>query len=281
LTTPLFEHMAEVGTELRAARHLLLGLDFDGTLAPIVENPADASLPEDTRSTLEDLALRPDITLAVVSGRGLPDLASRIGLDVILAGNHGFEISGAGFNFRHPLAEDRRTVLHQICAGISRKSETITGVLIEDKGLTASVHYRGVDESCRERLFPVVRAAVEPAQKLFEIRQGKEVLEIVPRIAWNKGSAVQWILDQVQRKMNTRAVSVCYIGDDATDENVFRAIDGVTICVGDGDATSARFVVRDELEAANFLRWLSSGFSAQYLTPARDSPGSTPRSASR
>ena len=273
--------MAEVGVELRAARHLLLGLDFDGTLAPIVPNPADASMPEDTRSTLKELASRPDITLAVVSGRGLPDLASRIGLDVILAGNHGFEISGAGFHFRHPLAENRQTVLHGICAEISRKSETIAGVLIEDKGLTASVHYRGLDESGRERLFPIVRAAVEPAQKLFEIRQGKEVLEIVPRITWNKGFAVQWILDQVQRKMNTTAVSVCYLGDDATDENVFRAVDGVTICVGDHGATSARFVVRDELEAANFLRWLSSGFSAQYLTPARDSPGSTLRSASR
>jgi trehalose 6-phosphate phosphatase len=283
LTAPLFEHIAEVGVELRAAPHLLLGLDFDGTLAPIVPRPEDAWMPEDTRSTLEALASRPDITIAVVSGRAMPDLVSRVGLNVILAANHGLEIFGGGLNFRYQPAENGQNTLHRICRAISRKSAKIPGVLIEDKGLTASVHFRGLGEPGRNELLLIVRTAVEPVQDRFEARRGKEVLEIVPRVSWNKGSAVLWILDQVQRKMKTSSVSVCYIGDDATDEDVFRSIDGVTICVDGHGPTSARFGVRDAVEAANFLRWLlSTPFTARHLNQAEDSPpGSTQPSANR
>src|SRR5580658_1893191 len=85
LTRPLFEHLAEVAGEIGAARHLLLGLDFDGTLAPIVSHPEGAVMPEPTRSILRRLAARPDMTVAIVSGRAMPDLARRMDLDVILA----------------------------------------------------------------------------------------------------------------------------------------------------------------------------------------------------
>lgn len=274
--------MAEVGAELRAAPHLLLGLDFDGTLAPIVPRPENARMPDDTRSTLEALTPRPDITIAVVSGRGMPDLVSRVDLNIILAANHGLEIAGGGLNFRYPPAENRQKLLHRICRAIARQSEKIPGVLIEDKDLTASVHFRGVSESGRNELFPIVRAALETVQDRFDARRGKEVIEIVPRVSWNKGSAVLWILEQLRSRLEIRAVSVCYIGDDATDEDVFRAIDGVTICVGDYAPTSARFGVRDAVEAANFLRWLSSTpFSTRSLKPTQNSSDSTQPSGYR
>jgi trehalose 6-phosphate phosphatase len=95
---------------LRQARDdaggLLVGLDFDGTLAPIVPIPDDAQMPEHTRSIIERLASRSDTRVAIVSGRGLADLRSRVPLaNVYFAGNHGLEIEGPDVTRMHPDAQ--------------------------------------------------------------------------------------------------------------------------------------------------------------------------------
>ena len=75
---------------------MLIAADFDGTLAPIASSPAAAQMSPGARQVLAGLAAHPDVTLAVLSGRGLRDLGRKVSLPVILAGNHGLEIGGPG-----------------------------------------------------------------------------------------------------------------------------------------------------------------------------------------
>lgn len=256
----LFEHLEEVREEIRRARHLLLGLDFDGTLAPIVPHPSEAQMPEETHSVLRLLASEPDTTVAIVSGRALSDLVPRTGVDAIFAGNHGLEISGRGFEFRHAKAAGLQNTLHQICVHIGEQLAEIPGSLVEDKGLTATVHLRNVPESARAGIGSIVECATRSHLKNFELRPGKMTIEILPRVSWNKGAGMLWLRDQLKKKLarkeKTGGLSVCYIGDDVTDEDVFRATDGITVHVGSDRPTAARFTVGDPDGVAAFLQWL-------------------------
>lgn len=270
MTGPIFDHLAEVAGEILAASHLFLGLDFDGTLAPIVSNPLDALMPEDTLSILRCLASHPDLTVAIVSGRALPDLTARVDLDVIFAGNHGLEIRGRGLNFCHPGAENRRSILHRTCDRIRLELAAVPGVLVEDKGLTGSVHFRNVEFCRRDQVITAVRRLADGEPGGLEVRKGNQVLEILPLANWNKGSAVKWILDQLPHETAT----LCYLGDDVTDEDVFGALHGITIRVGECAPSAARFWVHDTVGAAQFLRWLASvPLNARHLRQARDPAG--------
>jgi trehalose 6-phosphate phosphatase len=258
----VFGRFPDIAREIHAAPNFLLCLDFDGTLAPIVPDPGDAQMPDETRGVLEALAARRGVTLAVVSGRSLADLQSRVGLDVILAGNHGLEIAAKGSELRNPNAAKWQSLLHQICADLARRIGAIPGALIEDKGLTASVHYRNVARADFARLAEMVCAAVEPASSHFFLRRGKKVFEILPRVRWHKGTAVRWIRERLRTRV-TGDISVAYIGDDITDEFAFRELSsGITIRVGKETSTAARFCVRDTGEVLKFLKWLASDTAA-------------------
>lgn len=258
MSAPLFDHLEEIRNEISTARHFALFLDYDGTLAPIVAHPGDAKIPPATRRVLESIVRRPDFTVSVISGRALDDLRARVGLDVILAGNHGLEISGGGLEFREPQAQERRSVTHEICEEVRERSRQIEGVEIEDKGLTGSVHFRRMAAADVPRLASLVRAAVSPVGNQFVIRQGNKVFEIVPCVRWNKGLAVRWILERL-RECPDGKISKCYIGDDVTDEDAFRELNGgITIQVAAKTPTAARFRAKNTAETRDFLEWLES-----------------------
>lgn len=257
MTEPLFDHLPEVAGEIGGASHFLLCLDFDGTLAPIVRCPADSRMPAGTRAILERLVSQPGITVAIVSGRACEDLRSRIGLDVILAGNHGLEIMSGNVHWRHHAAVKSQPALHEMCVELSSLAAEIPGVLVEDKGLTATLHYRNATGVIVPRISEIVNAVVAPHKDLFLLRRGKKVFEVLPRVPWDKGSAVLCILEQL-RAAEGPSISVCYIGDDATDESAFRKLTGaITVRVGKSSRTAARFRVGGATEVAEFLGRLS------------------------
>ncbi|HTA43073.1 MAG TPA: trehalose-phosphatase [Bryobacteraceae bacterium] len=260
MTEPLISNLPTLASEIGRAAHLFLGVDFDGTLAPIVSNPADARVPDETRVVLEELAARRNFTIAVVSGRGLADLCSRVGSCFILAGNHGLEIMDEGFHWCHPDALKCQPLLRAICEKLRVEIGGITGALIEDKGLTASVHYRNVAPDEIPRLTETVKSAVAPHVDRFLTRRGKKVTEILPRVPWHKGSAIHWMLDRLGNTVSGET-AVCYIGDDATDECAFRYLPAaITVRVGTSNPTSARFQVRDTGQVYEFLNWLRISF---------------------
>ncbi|HYH80901.1 MAG TPA: trehalose-phosphatase, partial [Longimicrobium sp.] len=127
----------------RRTGRLVLLLDFDGTLAPIVDLPSLAAMPDATRRALERLMALPGVEVAVVSGRGLADVRERAGIPgIAYAGNHGMEIHAGGVDRVHAEAAAARPVLERAARELADAVAPIPGAFVEDKQLTLSVHFR-------------------------------------------------------------------------------------------------------------------------------------------
>lgn len=251
---PLLEHLPEIASALRAAPEILLFLDFDGTLSPIVENPRRADLPAGTREALVRLASNPRFLVAIISGRALADLRTRVGLkNLIYAGNHGLEIKGPGIEFIEPVAAERLKALGELSRHLRARLHNIRGVEVENKVLSASVHFRRAPSNRLPEIRQVVDDAVVFDDNPFEITEGRKVLEIRPRVGWNKGMAVRWI----QKASGHPNALPLYIGDDSTDEDAFLALPkGITISVGEARETSAQYFLERQESVPEFLLWL-------------------------
>jgi trehalose 6-phosphate phosphatase len=254
MTEPLFEHLPEIASRVESAGNLLIFLDFDGTLAPVVNDPTLASMPPETQRALTSLAGLEKVSLAIISGRALADLETRIGLpNLIYAGNHGLEISGPGMYYLQPGAAKLVQTLSELSASLQQRLNHIPGVNVENKGLSASVHYRLAPTGKLREIYKIANSAVNSSAGLFQMSPGSQVYEIRPRVRWNKGKAVSWIRE-AWAKRNALAM---YVGDDVTDEDAFLALsEGITISVGSARQTSARYYLQDQGSLQAFLGWL-------------------------
>lgn len=215
----------------RKTGKLVLLLDFDGTLAPIVPRPEDAALPDATAAALRDLRAIPSLEMAVVSGRAVADARDRVGIpDIAYAGNHGMEIEAPGLVRIHEEAAASRPRLESAAAELAHQIRGIPGVLVEDKELTLSVHYRRV---APERVEEVRRAvfAVAGAHEGLRVTEGKMILEVRPRVDWHKGRAVEFLLGELRPPPGA---PVIYLGDDRTDEDAFRVLRAQQPVAGEG-----------------------------------------------
>jgi len=192
-------------------------LDVDGTLAPIVERPEDAAVPEETRAVLRELVGRYALVAAVTGRPGAlgRDLVGVEGVEVV--GSHGLELDEGADEWRARLQEFRRTVDWPV----------------EDKGLGLSYHYRTHQDPAQ------ARAELEQIAELarsagLRARFGRMVLELLPPLDANKGTAVRALLE---RQHLTRAL---FAGDDTTDLDAFGALDelevGVKVAVASDEA---------------------------------------------
>src|SRR5260370_22862383 len=166
----LWEHIEEIDFRLRHAAAVRLFLDFDGTLSAIVDRPSRAELPADTRRMLEALALDARVSIAIVSGRALNDVWTRVGLPgLIYAGNHGLEIMGPGFEFIEPAAAKCKETLHGLARSIRARLEDVPGIEVEDKGLTASIHFRRCARIDLDRIRTTAESAVATYEGIFRL----------------------------------------------------------------------------------------------------------------
>jgi trehalose-phosphatase len=230
---------------LAGAGRLLLLADFDGTLAPITANPADALLPEGVRDDLQALARSPRVHLGVISGRDVADLRERIGVDdMIYAGCYGLDIEGPDMDFRHPEAEAQREALDAIGRRLCAEGPRVPGMHVEPKRFGVAVHYRHVAPEDVRRVEIEVARAIRRDSSRLKIFHGAKVIEIQPHVGWTKGDGVLWIREAVRRAAGDRLM-VLYMGDDWTDEYAFEALVGqaITIRVGK-DAPVSRAVYR-------------------------------------
>jgi trehalose 6-phosphate phosphatase len=251
----ILDNLEPILSRVRSVRRLLLALDFDGTLAPIADRPENAALPGTTAALLARIGAAGHVTLAIVSGRSIADLKRRVALDCIYVGNHGLEIEGGGLSFRHPGAEARQPLLDAACADLDAAIDGTPGAFVERKGLSATVHVRLVAARSREIVRGAVQTAMRPYTECLDIVPALEAWEIRPRVAWNKGSALELILESIGG--DCRLV-IC-AGDDLTDEHMFRAApDGISIHVGNGIESAAGFAAAGPAELAAFLAHLVS-----------------------
>lgn len=215
------ERLPELSALRRRAGRMLVALDFDGTLSPIVPRPGDAALLEEVVAPLRRLAGREDTVVAIVSGRGLGDVRARVRLDgLYYAGNHGFEIEGPGVDRVHESARAARPELEAAASALAAALAGEPGVEVEDKRWTLTVHYRRAE---RDGADARVRAAVERHGRRpgLRVTEGKKVFEIRPDVEWDKGAATRFLLDTLGGAGPLPAI---FIGDDRTDEDAFAVV---------------------------------------------------------
>jgi len=248
--------MAEVECRIRSARPISLFLDFDGTLVPICRNPSAPRLDRETTAALERLAGRDFLVTTLISGRAIEDLYTRTRLEgLIYAGNHGLEIFGRMLSFVEPEAAARRNVLERLCQELAAALGQVPGAILERKGLTASIHYRLAAEADRAFIQQTVYAATARRGHLFRVSPGRKVLDIMPRTAWHKGAAVQWI----NQRLRVPDASTVYLGDDSSDEDAFSVLpDAVTVKVGAVPLTCARYQLPDTAAVRELVEWLAA-----------------------
>jgi trehalose 6-phosphate phosphatase len=224
---------------LAAKRGILLVLDFDGTLSDMVDHPRRAFLREETRRCLKRLSRMDGVTAAVLSGRSLADIRKRVRISgLYYGGNHGLELRGPGLTFVHPGARAVRSGLRDLIREARRELAGVPGARVEDKGLSASLHYRQVPPARRalfRRRLKALRGTFRNAPVSW--RRGREVWEILPRVDWDKGRAAAYL-----RRLLGRPWPIA-VGDDRTDEDMFTTFDGdgLTVRVGPAGRSSARF----------------------------------------
>ena len=235
-------------TALTAFPRLLVAVDFDGTLAPLVSDPAAARPYPGTAQALRDLAARPATAVAVISGRALGDLAALTGLDapVHLVGSHGAEFD-AGFA---QLLDDGARELHaRLLTTLKSIVDDIAGVGLEVKPASVAVHVRNAAVDVAEQVLREVREG--PAGWAgVHVTEGKSVIELAV-LDTDKGAALELLRER------TEADAAVFFGDDVTDEKAFRRLrpGDVGVKVGEGESNAAFRVAEpaDVLAALKFL----------------------------
>lgn len=255
-----------VVARIKRAEHVLLLIDYDGTLTPIVGRPELAKLSLQVKECLQNLIENPSLTLGVISGRALEDLRKRVNIKgIIYAGNHGLEIEGPDITYVNPVAKKTQPVICSLCQDISRELADIRGAIIEDKGLTLSLHYRLVDEAQLEELNRIFCNIIKPRATSGKIKvsEGKRVYEVKPAVDWDKGKAIAFIAQNLKWK---REPLMVFFGDDVTDYDGFRTVDdngGISIYVGGEDTEPvAQYFLDSPEEVYQFLRILSETFKS-------------------
>lgn len=249
--------LAEVWlTRVRAAPDVAGILsDFDGTLSPIVDDPAAARPIDGAAEVLADLARRYR-RVAVISGRPVSFLVPLLPRTVTISGLYGLEVVKRGRRRDHPLAGAWREVIDDVVShSIAHGPE---GMLVESKGLSLTLHYR-----TRPELEPDVRrwAERQAARSGLVRRPARMSYELHPPINADKGTAV--------RELSQELGAVCYLGDDLGDLQAFGALDQLTergvgvlrVAVASGEAPAelvdrADVVVDGPPGALHFLRGL-------------------------
>jgi trehalose 6-phosphate phosphatase len=227
-----------------ALSNLLVGFDYDGTLAPIVASPQRARMRAITRRLLIRVAER--YPCIIISGRARDDLMQRLGdVPVVhVSGNHGLE----------PWAEHVRyaTRVREWVQLLAPRLAACQGVTIEDKTYSLSLHYRAARD--KRRAVGEIDAALRLLRRARRIA-GKLVVNVVPAEAPGKGDA----LERARRLLQCDAT--LYVGDDDTDEEAFRARRSahfVSVRVGPTNRTQAGYLLKDQRHIDRLLRQLAA-----------------------
>ncbi|MFH1645323.1 MAG: trehalose-phosphatase [Candidatus Omnitrophota bacterium] len=253
----LKKQLAYILQKIQSAEKVFLFLDYDGTLTPIVKSPKDACLDKATKKLLSALSKFNKYKIAVISGRMLKDIKSRVGIKgIYYAGNHGLEIDIGKSSLGDIVSPEISQSIKIIKKELLKNLESIKGFLIEDKGIVLALHYRNVADKDVQILKNIFKDVVNPyvLDGVLKLGEGKKVLEIRPDLDWDKGKCCFYILKQLNLCSNK--VLIIYIGDDLTDEDAFRVLQsrGITIFVkGEKKSSSAEYYVNSVEEVVVFL----------------------------
>lgn len=242
---------------------LLIASDYDGTLAPIVDEPGSARPHREAVVALRSLAGLAQTHVAVISGRALRELARLTGLpeDVHLVGSHGSEYD---LDFSSSLSPEVAALRDRIRAELADAAASAVGMTIEEKPASVALHYRQASSDDARRVLDEVLAGPAAIEGVVT-KHGKKVLELGV-VSTNKGDA----LENIRRRVGASAV--IFLGDDVTDEDAFATLTGpdIAVKVGEGE-TSATFRVSGPEDVARLLARLSE-LRSKWLEDASAEP---------
>ncbi|KAJ8471211.1 hypothetical protein OPV22_025554 [Ensete ventricosum] len=254
--------------ELMAAskgKQIVMFLDYDGTLSPIVDDPDRAYMSDEMREAVRDAASL--FPTAIVSGRCREKVSSFVKLsELYYAGSHGMDIKGPNDGPKHTKAKAKAVLFQpaseflpmvdEVYKSLVESTKSIPGSRVENNKFCISVHFRCVDEKKWSLLAERVRTVLKDYPKL-RLTHGRKVLEIRPTIKWDKGKALEFLLQSLGFD-DCNDVLPLYIGDDRTDEDAFKVLrdrgQGYGILVSKiAKETSASFSLREPAEVLEFL----------------------------
>ncbi|KAL2550136.1 Trehalose-phosphate phosphatase A [Forsythia ovata] len=265
-----FEQIENVARGKRIA----LFLDYDGTLSPIVDNPDHAFMSNAMRAAVRNAAKY--FPTAIISGRSRDKVYEFVGLtELYYAGSHGMDImgpvrsisndyvncirssdkQGKGVNLFQP-ASEFLPMIDEVFRSLVETMKGVAGAEVENNKFCVSVHYRNVDE----KSWTVVGQYVEEILKNYprlRLTHGRKVLEIRPVLDWDKGKAVEFLLESLGL-VDCDDVLPIYVGDDRTDEDAFKVLRegnrGYGILVSSiPKESNAFYSLRDPSEVMEFL----------------------------
>ncbi|XP_054807086.1 probable trehalose-phosphate phosphatase J isoform X2 [Prosopis cineraria] len=248
-------------------KQIVVFLDYDGTLSPIIEDPDRAFMSDAMRKTVRNLARC--FPTAIVSGRCRDKVYNFVRLaELYYAGSHGMDIKGPTKISKYN--RDSKAILFQpaceflpminkVYQLLLEKTSSIAGAKVENNKFCVSVHFRCVEEKKWSQLANQVRSVLKEYPKL-RLTQGRKVLEIRPPIKWDKGEALEFLLESLGFA-NCTDVFPVYIGDDRSDEDAFKKLRargqgyGILVSKFPKD-TSASFSLQEPDEVMEFLQRL-------------------------
>lgn len=258
----LFSHLDKIKKLVRG-KLIFIFLDYDGTLTPIVKSPDAAKLSGQTKKLLRKLSKNKICKVAIISGRQLTDIKSKVGLNgIIYSGNHGFEVSGPKIKFKVAIPGEYNRVLKKIKNQLKSKLSSIKGIFLEDKRFCVAFHYRLVDKNKIPLVESLFRKVTRPylLKKRIKIKAGKMVFDIEPAVARDKGRVVLELIGRQKALSDRKGIFPVYIGDDTTDEDAFRVLknNGLAVFVGKPKRSHAGYYLKNTKEVFKLLKTIQA-----------------------
>jgi trehalose 6-phosphate synthase/phosphatase len=240
------------------SERLLVALDFDGTLAPLVDRPEDARATVRARAAIERLATSDDTRVAIVSGRALESLNQVASPPdhTLLSGSHGVELQLDAGVATIDLRDAELAKLDRLSTIVEEVATGAEGAWIERKPAGLALHTRRLDSSAGTALQHAARERVDAELIGITVRTGKAVLEFAVRSS-DKGESL------TRLRQHVGATATIYVGDDITDEDAFATLDAddVGVKVGQGKSV-ATYRVRSPEDVAELLERLADARDA-------------------
>ena len=261
----LSPELRQAARRIAQTEHLLVALDFDGTISPLVDRADDARPLPRSAAAFAGLAALPRTTTALLSGRALASLRAVASppVDTLLIGSHGAEAWLGPGSTELTLDEAQRLLLAEVRGVLEEIVEQAPGTLLEDKPAGVVLHTRLATDDVAEDAVATARAVLQDRKGVF-LKNGKRVLE-TSVVHASKGEGLTFL------RQIPGATAVLFAGDDVTDEDALARLESGDVGVKVGlDFTQAEFRVEAPAHVAELLEAL---LQERSLVVAEEEPG--------